>query len=124
VTFSLARQIVMSEKPDLVHTHKIRGLSPSIWSAASGGRRHKDCAYHHDFELLSPQGLLQGWVGRLAMNRSPLLHPYQAIRRLSAENVQSVAAPSRFVLGATSSMGFFQKAKAAVIAELARVLGA
>jgi glycosyltransferase involved in cell wall biosynthesis len=113
--YRMTRDIFLNEMPDIVHSHKLRGLSPSIWSAASSAGVKKIIHTCHDFELISPEGLLMGRVGRLAKEQSLIMRPYQSIRRHFSRLVQHVTAPSRFVSELHTKMGFFPMAKSWVM---------
>jgi glycosyltransferase involved in cell wall biosynthesis len=106
----LARQVFLDEAPDVVHSHKLRGLSPSIWRAAADEGVKKIIHTCHDFELLSPEGLFMGRVGRLAQNQSPVMFPYQEIRRRFSRLVNRFTAPSEFIMSIHKKMGFFPRA--------------
>jgi glycosyltransferase involved in cell wall biosynthesis len=53
----LARAAIARSQPDLLHTHTIVGITPSIWRAAAGTRRP---IVHtlHDYHLLCPRTTL------------------------------------------------------------------
>lgn len=113
--YLLAREIIKNEAPDLVHSHKLRGLSPSIWSAAASAGVKTIVHTCHDFELISPEGLLMGKVGRLAKEQHWLMRPYQSIRKYFSRSVHHVTAPSRFLLDAHKKMDFFPSANFHII---------
>jgi glycosyltransferase involved in cell wall biosynthesis len=110
LVYRLVRQILINEQADIVHSHKLRGLSPSIWSAAASAGAKKIIHTCHDFELLSPEGLFMGRVGRLAKEQNAMMRPYQAIRRHFSRLVTDATAPSKFVLDYHKKMGFFLNA--------------
>jgi glycosyltransferase involved in cell wall biosynthesis len=109
------RAIIQRERPDIVHVHKMRGLSPAVWSAAAA----EGCApiVHtcHDYETVSPEGLLDSAVGRMALARHPALRPYQAARARWSRAVHVVTAPSRFTLDTITGLGFFDRARPVVV---------
>ena len=113
--FRLARKIIIQEKPDILHSHKLRGLSPSIWSAAESAGVKKIIHTCHDYELLSPQGLLLGKVGRWAAEQHPFLKPYQSIRRRVSKLVELVTSPSRYTLSIHEKQNFFPRAQKKVV---------
>jgi glycosyltransferase involved in cell wall biosynthesis len=113
--YRLAREIFIKETPDIVHSHKLRGLSPSIWSAATSVGVKKIVHTCHDYELLSPEGYFMGWAGRLAQEQNLAMRPYQNLRKYFSQQVHVVTAPSRFVLDMHKKMGFFSKAKTRII---------
>lgn len=115
IVFQNIKQILRVERPDIVHVHKLRGLSPSVWSAARSMGINKIVHTCHDFELLSPQGLFMGRVGTLARQQNILLSPYQSIRRNLSRLVSTVLTPSQFVMNIHKEMGFFPHAQTGVI---------
>jgi glycosyltransferase involved in cell wall biosynthesis len=115
IIYRLAREVIIREAPDIFHSHKLRGLSPSIWNAAATAGVKTIVHTCHDFELLSPEGLLMGRVGRLAREQNLLMRPYQGIRRHVSRFVHFATAPSRFVLNLHQKMGFFPSGKARII---------
>lgn len=114
--YQTLRAIIAHEQPAVVHTHKLRGLSPSVWTAARaacpGSRLVHTC---HDHELISPEGTLTGRLGQLAMRGSGWLWPYQAIRRAQSRSVAIVAAPSRLTLERHTALGYFPGAQSCVV---------
>lgn len=110
ITYQTVKQILSNEKPDVVHSHKLRGLSPSIWSAASSAGVKNIVHTCHDYELLSPEGLFMGRVGELAREQNLIMRPYQNLRRSFSKLVKIVTAPSQYVLDFHIKMGFFPSA--------------
>jgi glycosyltransferase involved in cell wall biosynthesis len=112
--FSAVQTILSSEQPDLVHTMKIRGLSTAVWpAAASLGIPIIHTA--HDYEIISPQGLLQGRIGEWARKGSLPMRPYQAIRRALSQSVSVFTAPSQATLQPHLRLGFFPNARHQVV---------
>jgi glycosyltransferase involved in cell wall biosynthesis len=107
--------IIGQEKPDVVHTHKLRGLSPSVWQAARRAGIQNLVHTCHDYELLSPEGTLTGFLGRRAAQGSLFLWPYQEPRRSWSRAVTTVTAPSKHTLEQHTSLNFFSQAGKAVI---------
>ncbi len=115
--YRVLRAIIAREQPDVVHTQKLRGLSPSVWAAAdaagvAGLRLAHTC---HDHELISPEGTLAGRLGELALRGSRWLWPYQALRRAQSRRVDIVTAPSRMTLERHTTLAFFPQAQAQVV---------
>lgn len=112
--FKQVKEIIARIQPDLIHVHKLRGLSPSLWSAAHacGVPVVHTC---HDYELISPQGTLSGRLGEMALNRSIFLRPYQAIRRRASNSVNTFTAPSQGLLDTHLAFDFFPNATHHVI---------
>ena len=115
LVYRMVRQILIEEAADIVHSHKLRGLSPSIWSAAVSAGVKKIVHTCHDYELLSPEGFFMGWAGKLAREQNIVMRPYQILRRRYSRFVQEVTAPSQFVLDRHLEMGFFSRAKTGLI---------
>lgn len=108
------REIVRREKPDVVHVHKLRGLSPAVWSAvaAENGSLVQTC---HDYEVISPEGTLESTVGHLARQGHWALRPYQTMRARLSNLVDVVTAPSRYTLDVITGAGFFSQAQRLVV---------
>lgn len=114
-TYRFAREVIKREKPDVVHVQKLRGLSPSIWAAARAERTRLLVQTCRDYELISPEGLLESRVGRMALERHWTLRPYQAARARWAEAINIVTAPSDFTLRTIIDAGFFAHALQLVV---------
>lgn len=104
------RRILEAEAPDVVHVHKMRGLSPSVWSAARAAGAPSIIQTCHDFELMSPEGTLNGRTGELARRGALVMRPYQAIRRRFSRAVDIATAPTDFALDLLLDFGFFPRA--------------
>lgn len=109
------RAIIQRERPDVVHVHKMRGLSPAVWSAAAAEQCVPIVHTCHDYEVVSPEGLLDSAVGRMALARHPVLRPYQAARAWWSRAVHVITAPSRFTLDTVTGLGFFDRARPLVV---------
>ena len=105
--YRVIRHILAKEKPDLMHVHKLRGLSPAVWTAARDESISALVHTCHDYELFSPQGTLSGQIGALALRNSLLIRPYTQLRRKFSEAVNAATAPSQFALNMHVSRGFF-----------------
>ncbi len=113
--FQTVRSILLKEQPNLVHVHKLRGLSPAVWAAARSvgvGPIVQTC---HDYELMSPEGTLSGQVGAWAREGNWLLRPYQQLRARLAHTLTTVTAPSQYVLDTFQQHGFFQSIKKDIV---------
>jgi glycosyltransferase involved in cell wall biosynthesis len=109
-SFRVVRSILAQEQPDIVHVHKLRGLSPSIWPAARSAGIDTIIQTCHDYELISPEGTLSGRVGSWAQRRAGFLRPYQQVRARLSNTLAVATAPSRYVLDTHSRAGFFKYA--------------
>jgi glycosyltransferase involved in cell wall biosynthesis len=115
LVFQTMKRIISDEKPDVVHIHKLRGISPSVWSAAKSVGVKRIVHTCHDFEMLSPEGLFMGRVGKLARQQNVLMRPYQALRRNLSKSVNIATAPSHYVMDIHQGMGFFPMAGTRII---------
>jgi glycosyltransferase involved in cell wall biosynthesis len=109
-------QIFEKESPDIVHIHKMRGFSGAVWSVASRlfpGRVVQTC---HDYESMSPDGLLRGSIGRMALRGKWPVRWYQLMRRRLSAGVSVVTAPSVLTLKRITNSGLFPSAHSKVIA--------
>lgn len=113
--YARVRQILQLEKPDVVHVHKLRGLSPSVWSAAHAAGCHPIIQTCRDYELLSPEGTLMSRVGRWAEQGVWFMRPYSWSRARNSRLVDVAIAPSRYTLETLSDRGFFPHAEQLVI---------
>ena len=111
----VVRGILAAETPDLVHVHKLRGLSPSVWRAAPEGGQIPVIHTCHDYELFSPEGYLAGPVGRWAARGALPLRPYESWRRRMSRQVAAATAPSRYALDQHTRRGFFPAATHRVV---------
>jgi glycosyltransferase involved in cell wall biosynthesis len=109
------RQILEKESPDIIHINKMRGFSGAVWSVSSQllpGRVIQTC---HDYESMSPDGILRGPIGRMAVRKQWPIRGYQLIRARLSRGVSFVAAPSAFTLKRIQDSGLFRSAQSEVI---------
>jgi glycosyltransferase involved in cell wall biosynthesis len=109
------RKILLKEKPDVIHIHKMRGFSGAVWTVSSQicpGRVIQTC---HDFESMSPAGTLQGRIGKWALEGKWPIRWYQTARAYFSRNVTRATAPSSFTLATIAKSGLFPSAKCEVI---------
>jgi glycosyltransferase involved in cell wall biosynthesis len=114
-TYQVVRRIIEEEQPDIVHVHKLRGLSPAVWTAAKTAGVKALIHTCHDYELVSPQGTLSGVVGNIVSRKYGLLNPYTWIRSKLSSVVDVATAPSQYTLDFHVSRSFFRKAMCKVI---------
>lgn len=94
----------------------MRGLSGAVWSVASclfPGRVIQTC---HDYESMSPDGLMRGSIGRMALHKQWPVRGYQLIRARLSEGISVVTAPSAFALKRITDSGLFPFAQPKIIA--------
>ncbi|MDX1460886.1 MAG: glycosyltransferase, partial [Xanthomonadales bacterium] len=106
-------ETIAGQGPDVIHTHKIRGMPLGTWSALDRICTAPLVHGCHDVELLlpamtwslSPEGMLRRAATRL----------WQAWHRRATQAVVMSLFPSRFLREAHLEHGFFAKAEARVI---------
>ena len=112
-TASEIQNILKHEKPDLVMTHNLKGLSYQIPRVIYKLKlRHLHTL--HDYQLLDPHGSLY----RHGHNLKQLpfnLKVYKYICLKLFKDIKFVISPSQFVLDKHMENGFFKKAKTFVI---------
>jgi glycosyltransferase involved in cell wall biosynthesis len=101
------RRILAHEQPDIVHVHKLRGLSPAVWAAAKSAGVGPIIQTCHDYELMSPEGTLSGQVGRWANQNAWGIRLYQTLRAKFAASLTAATTPSRYLLDTLTGRGFF-----------------
>ncbi len=114
-TYRYMRRVIGMERPDIIHIHKLRGLSPSVWSAAAVEDCRPIVQTCRDYELISPEGTLTTRIGRMALEQHWSMRPYQALRRRWSNQVDVATAPSQFTLDTIAGIGFFGRAKKVVV---------
>jgi glycosyltransferase involved in cell wall biosynthesis len=108
-------RIMKEETPDVIHINKMRGFSGAVWSVSTDlfpGRVIQTC---HDYESMSPDGLLRGSIGEMALNKKWPIRGYQLIRANLSSKVSIVAAPSKYTLDRILESGLFSSASSVVI---------
>jgi glycosyltransferase involved in cell wall biosynthesis len=113
--YRIVKHIIQEEKPTIVHFHKLRGFSPSVWKAAKDAGIHKLIQTCHDYETISPQGYLVGWIGKLAIENSFLLYPYQSIRRKASQNIHFLTTPGISLMSMLNRQKFFENASCFIV---------
>ncbi|GAI41530.1 unnamed protein product, partial [marine sediment metagenome] len=112
-SYIIIKKILKKEKPDVVHTHNLGGLSASTASAI---RFLKIPHIHtlHDYALLSPwSNLLRS--GKIIKKFNVFDKICQKIKRHFTNEVDVVIAPSKFVMNMHIKNGFFLNCKKIVL---------
>jgi glycosyltransferase involved in cell wall biosynthesis len=114
VVYRRLRRILRDDRPDVVHTNNLGGLSPAVWAAA---RAEGMPIVHtpHDYALTCVRAMRLTRGGRICESRCSTCAIRGAWLRRVSGAVAAVAAPSRFVLDRHLELGFFPGAKAHVI---------
>jgi len=108
VNYLKINKIIKKEKPDLVITNNLLGLSlllPLLF------RRLKIKHLHilHDIQLLHPSGLM--YLGKEDVLETFVAKIYQKINRYLFADLKYIIAPSRWIIDIHRKKGFFEDAK-------------
>jgi glycosyltransferase involved in cell wall biosynthesis len=89
-------RILSDFAPDILHTHNLKGFSPAVWAAA---RRQGVPILHtaHDYHLICNRGVMLRGVSACT-SRCASCWTGSLPRRVLAQAVDRLVAPSRFVL--------------------------
>jgi len=112
-SYFVIKNIAKKEKPDVVHTHNLGGLSTS---AASAIRPLRIPHVHtlHDYALLSPwSNLLRS--GKIIKKFNIFDKICQKVKRYFMNEVDVIIAPSKFVMNGHIKNGFFLNCKKIVL---------
>lgn len=108
-------QILDRIRPDIVHTHNIKGFSPIVWQIA---RRRGIPVVHtgHSYELICADGALLGRGGRSCAPRSRCLgcNIHGAWYRAKADAIDVFCSPSDYLLRVHAEAGVVPKRTARV----------
>lgn len=112
-TYLQVRRILKEERPDIVHTNGIKGLSASIFAAIKNSKiPHVHTI--HDYELISRwSSLFRRGASISAFTRFD--RAYISMMKYFSSGIDDVISPSRFVLDFHTNLGFFPDAKKNVI---------
>lgn len=106
------KKILEKEKPDVVHTHNLGGLSISAFNAVKSLNLPliHTC---HDYHIICPYATLlcPFWRGELCKYPKVPCEIYRKVKRKIIHGPDIVTAPSQFVLDAHSKAGFFKESK-------------
>lgn len=108
VVYAGARRILRQQRPDVVHTNVLAGLSPSIWSAA----RSLGIPVLHtlrDYYLLCVRSCLAKADGEVCKTLCPLCRRLTWWYRRLSGRIDSVAGVSRSILTKHLEFGFFSR---------------
>ncbi len=103
-SFSIIKDIINEEKPDLIHSHNIDGFSPVVWYAA---KQHGTPVIHtaHDCHLLCPRANLLKRNGALCEQPNVLCDLYRKWYRRATSKIDVFCAPSKTILTSHKQYG-------------------
>ncbi len=113
-SFLKVRAILKKEKPDVVHTHNLKGLGYLIPLAIrSLGLRHAHTL--HDVQLVEPSGIIiKGEEKSWRYNGWPVKF-YTDINRRLFGSPQVVISPSKFLMEFYEKRGFFSRSRKVIL---------
>ncbi|MCX6779319.1 MAG: glycosyltransferase family 4 protein [Candidatus Magasanikbacteria bacterium] len=112
-SYFVIKSILQKEKPDVVHTHNLKGLGFLIPLAI---KKLKLFHVHtlHDVQLVEPSGIII-----TTKTKTPLYelfrHTYEIICRALFSSPQVIISPSKFLLEFYEHRGFFKQSRKLVI---------
>lgn len=111
---SAVKEILNKEKPDVVHTHNLMGLSFLLpWSIRKLNRRHVHTV--HDVQLVEPSGMiLKARENSWRYNGLPT-RLYTRLMRVLIGSPQVVISPSQFLRDFYTTRGFFKHSTIQVV---------
>lgn len=108
------RKILLHEKPDVVHTHNLMGLSFLIPGVIRRlGLRHVHTV--HDVQLVEPSAMIMKLQEKSFRYTGPHTLLYAAIMKQLLGSPDVVISPSKFLLGFYRRRGFFKKSISLVV---------
>ena len=122
-TYFVVRRILLSEKPDLILTHNLKGLGYSVHLAIHHSRFIKQFVKQHsrwlhtihDMGALHPTGLKIWGREKSIFQKNPLVSLYARINRKLLGDPDVVISPSQFLLDEYRIRGFFPQSLTAVV---------
>ena len=114
VMYQRLRALLVAEKPDVVHTHNLGGLSAAVWSATSAARLPLVHTLH-DHSLTCVRAVRMTRRGRVCERQCGPCALRSAWLERRSRAVDAVAAPARFVLERHRELGFFPRAHTAIV---------
>jgi glycosyltransferase involved in cell wall biosynthesis len=112
--FAATKKLLRAERPDVLHTNVIVGLSTSVWSAA----RATGVPVVHtlrDYYLLCVRSLLCKADGRICHRLCAACRFFSVCQRPRAKSVRAVVGISKFVLEKHREFGFFNNVPGHVV---------
>jgi len=112
-TYNSLKKILQKEKPDLIHTNGIKGLSASVLSIIKNlGLPHVHTL--HDYELISRWAALYRQHATIT-DFNFLDRIYINYMKKISSHIDTVISPSNFVMNFHTKLGFFDNSKKYVV---------
>lgn len=114
IVYSQMKKILGAEKPDIVHTNVLAGLSTAVWQAA---RKWNIPVVHtlRDYYLLCVRSNLMRRSGKLCRDRCGICQSTSIWKHIMSRIPGAVASVSDFVLEKHRQEGFFEHTPSIVI---------
>lgn len=113
-SYFLVKSILKKEKPDVVHTHNLKGIGYLIPLALrSLGLRHIHTL--HDVQLVNPSGIIIKGKEEPKGLKGFFFSIYARVCRFLFGSPEVIVSPSKFLLGFYKERGFFPKSNSMVI---------
>ncbi len=106
-SYFVIRSILEKERPDIVHTHNLGGISPSALDAA---KRCKIPVVHtiHDYSFICPRAtLIHERSNDICSDPKPICMLYRELKKKTTDKMDAVTSPSKFVIDTFEDAGFF-----------------
>jgi len=108
-SYFVIREILRNEKPDIIHTHNLGGVSLSAFSAIKS--LHIPHIHTlHDYSLHCPRATMIHTNGKICESPNIACIFYEFIKKNLAQSPDFVTAPSDYILNDHKKHGFFKKA--------------
>jgi glycosyltransferase involved in cell wall biosynthesis len=114
VMYRRLRALLVAERPDVVHTHNLGGLSVAAWSATSATGLPLVHTLH-DHALTCLRAVRMTRSGRVCERQCAPCALRSGWLERRSRTVDAVAAPARFVLDRHLELGFFPRAHTAIV---------
>ena len=110
-TYLVVRSILKRERPDVVHIHTFRGLSPSVFGAVKSLKI--PLVFHvHDYSLICPRASLLKSSGEVCYHPQVICNLYKALKRFGVGNRPDVVTVNTdFMINKHKEHGLFQKVR-------------
>ena len=107
-SYMVIRSILKKERPDIVHIHTFRGLSPSVFSAVKS--LHIPLVFTvHDYSLICPKSSLLRASGEVCTHPSTICRLYKACKEFAVKNKPDlVTANTEFMINKQKEHGLFK----------------